>query len=150
VTPSTPCAIRSSRSTWSPSWRRWLTRSPLLERPIYSLVVGVLLGGLLQLAIQLPPLRRVGVPLAPLWEPRHSAVRRVLALLAPSALGAAVYQINVLISTSLASALPAGSVSYLWYAGRVFELLRGRLTEGVCQPMMPLSRAGVVGARGGC
>ena len=111
--------------------------APLLAMPIWSLVVGVLLGGVLQIAVQLVPLRRLGVTVAPVWEPRHPALRRVLTLLAPSALGAAVYQINVLISTSLASALPGGSVSYLWYAGRVFELPIGLVAVALGTAALP-------------
>jgi len=61
----------------------------------------------------------------PRWRPRHEAVRRALGLMAPVVFGAAVYQINLMVSTMLASVLPSGSVSYLWYADRVFEFPLG-------------------------
>jgi putative peptidoglycan lipid II flippase len=92
---------------------------------IYSLVVGLLLGGFGQLLTQVPALRRMRVPLRPLWEPRHPAVARVAALMVPTIFGSAVYQVNVLVNTIFASLLAAGSVSYLWYGERLFEFPLG-------------------------
>jgi putative peptidoglycan lipid II flippase len=99
--------------------------SPRLSTPIYGIAYGVLIGGLMQLAIQIPPLLRHGIHVAPRWQPRHEAVRRALGLMAPMVFGAAVYQVNLMISTILASVLPSGSVSYLWYAGRLLEFPLG-------------------------
>jgi putative peptidoglycan lipid II flippase len=99
--------------------------SPRLSTPIYGIAYGVLIGGFVQLAVQIPPLLRHGVRIVPRWQPRHEAVRRALGLMAPMVFGAAVYQVNLMISTMLASVLPSGSVSYLWYAGRVFEFPLG-------------------------
>lgn len=99
--------------------------SPRLTVPVQSLAYGVLIGGCLQLALQFPPLHRLGVRLVPRWNPRHDAVRRSLRLMGPMVFGAAVYQINLMVDTVLASLLPAGSVSYLWYADRVFEFPLG-------------------------
>ena len=99
--------------------------SPRLSTPIYGVAYGVLIGGLVQLAVQIPPLLRHGVRIVPRWQPRHEAVRRALGLMAPMVFGAAVYQVNLMISTMLASVLPSGSVSYLWYADRVFEFPLG-------------------------
>jgi putative peptidoglycan lipid II flippase len=102
-----------------------LIAAPLLGVPVYALAFGVLFGGVLQVLIQIPPLRRRGIVLKPDWQPRHIAVRRVLLLMAPTVFGAAVYQVNVMMSTIFASVLPEGSVSYLWYADRVFEFPLG-------------------------
>ncbi len=110
---------------------------PLLPTPVFALVWGVLLGGALQLAMQLAALARRGISLAPLWEPRHPAIARVLRLLAPSTLGASVYQINVTLSTSLASVLRAGSVSALWYAGRIFEFPIGLVAVAIGTAALP-------------
>lgn len=110
---------------------------PRLSTPVFALVWGVLLGGALQLALQLAALTRRGVSLVPLWEPRHPAIGRVLRLLAPSTLGAAAYQINVMVSTSLASMLRAGSVSALWYAGRVFEFPIGLVAVAIGTAALP-------------
>ena len=98
---------------------------PRLGVPVQGLAYGVLIGGVLQLVVQIPPLVRHGIRLWPRWEPRHAAVRRVMLLMAPTVFGAAVYQINIMVDTILASVLPSGSVSYLWYADRVFEFPLG-------------------------
>lgn len=99
--------------------------SPRLSVPIYGLAYGVLIGGVVQLGVQIPPLVRHGMRIMPRWQPGHEAVRRALGLMAPMVFGAAVYQINLMISTILASVLPSGSVSYLWYADRIFEFPLG-------------------------
>jgi len=111
--------------------------SPHLAVPAYGLAYGVLIGGVCQLVVQVPPLLRHGIRLVPLWRPRHEAVRRTLGLMAPMLFGAAVYQINLLVGTVFASVLPAGSVSYLWYAGRVFEFPLGVFTVALGTAALP-------------
>ncbi len=97
--------------------------------PIYALAAGTVLGGVLQLAVQLPALRRIGylprLGLAPsriaaAW--RHAGVRRVLGQMAPAILGVSVAQISLLINTHIASRLAVGSVSWLNLADRLMEL----------------------------
>jgi len=111
--------------------------APHLAVPVYGVAFGVIIGGFCQLAVQVPPLLRHGVRLVPLWQPHHEAVRRALGLMAPMLFGAAVYQINLLVGTVLASTLPAGSVSYLWYAGRVFEFPLGIFTVALGTAALP-------------
>jgi len=98
---------------------------PRLAVPVRGLAYGVVAGGVLQLALQIPPLLRHGIHIVPFWHPGHEAVGRALRLMAPMVFGAAVYQINIMVDTVLASVLPSGSVSYLWYADRVFEFPLG-------------------------
>jgi putative peptidoglycan lipid II flippase len=104
---------------------------------IYSLAAAVMLGGVAQMISQLPALRRLAVPLAPSWEPRHPAVARVGALMLPTVFGSAVYQINVLVSTMFASLLPAGSVAFLWYAERLFEFPLGVFAVALSTAALP-------------
>ncbi len=104
---------------------------------IYALAVAVLLGGVAQMLSQLPALRRLAVPVAPLWEPRHPAVRRIGTLMLPTVFGSAVYQINVLLSTMFASLLPAGSVAFLWYAERLFEFPLGVFAVALSTAALP-------------
>jgi putative peptidoglycan lipid II flippase len=104
---------------------------------IYSLAVAVLLGGVAQMLSQLPALRRLAIPLAPSFEPRHPAVARVGALMLPTVFGSAVYQINVLVSTMFASLLPAGSVAFLWYAERLFEFPLGVFAVALSTAALP-------------
>lgn len=104
---------------------------------VYSLAVAVLLGGVAQMASQVPALRRLAVPLAPSWEPGHPAVKRVGVLMLPTVFGSAVYQINVLVSTMFASLLPAGSVAFLWYAERLFEFPLGVFAVALSTAALP-------------
>jgi putative peptidoglycan lipid II flippase len=68
-------------------------------------------------------------------------VRRTLAIMGPGALGAGVTQVNLLISTALASFLPSGSVSYLYYADRLNQLPLGVVGIAVGTAILPpLSR----------
>jgi len=93
--------------------------------PIYALAVGVLAGGVLQLAFQIPFLIKHGVPFRFTWHPFHPGLKRVAVLMGPSILGIAVYQLTVFINTLLASFLPSGSVSYLYYADRLMQFPLG-------------------------
>jgi putative peptidoglycan lipid II flippase len=95
--------------------------APILREPVLSLAYGVLLGGLAQLILQLPYLFRYGFVPAPNFHFGHPALRRLIFLMGPAVFGAAVHQVNVLISTMLASLLPPGSVSFLYYADRLLE-----------------------------
>jgi putative peptidoglycan lipid II flippase len=106
--------------------------SPWLERhhiqPIHSLSAGVMLGGLLQLAIQVPALRRIGClprigfgPAAWRRAWAHPGVHRLLTQMAPALLGVSVAQLSLLINTQIASHLGPGAVSWLFYADRLME-----------------------------
>jgi putative peptidoglycan lipid II flippase len=97
-------------------------------QPIYALAGGVVLGGVLQLAVQLPALAAVGclpriglLPsrIAQAW--RHPGVRQILTLMAPALLGVSVAQLSLLINTQIASHVAVGAVSWLTYADRLME-----------------------------
>jgi putative peptidoglycan lipid II flippase len=96
--------------------------------PIYALAGGVMLGGVLQLAVQIPALAAVGclpriglVParMAAAW--RHPGTRQILRQMAPALLGVSVAQISLLINTQIASHQETGAVSWLTYADRLME-----------------------------
>lgn len=107
------------------------------EIPITALAVGVLLGGLLQLLLQLPTLYRLGFPLRLSFDFGHPAVRRISLLMGPSIFGIGVYYLNITVGNILASLLPQGSVSYLYYAQRLFEFPQGIFTVSVAQAVLP-------------
>jgi putative peptidoglycan lipid II flippase len=97
-------------------------------QPIYALAVGVMVGGVLQLAVQVPALARLGllprIGLAPAslraaWN--HPGVGRILKQMAPALLGVSVAQISMLINTQIASHVGTGAVSWLTYADRLME-----------------------------
>jgi len=96
-----------------------------LEPPILSLAVGVLVGGLAQVLVQVPEIQRLGVPLSPSAEWRHPALATIARRLGPAAFGLAATQITVLVNTLIASMLPAGAISFLYYADRVMEFPLG-------------------------
>ena len=107
------------------------------DEPILALAVGVMIGGLLQLLFQLPFLGRLGIHLRPDWNFGHPGVKRIGLLMLPAVFGAAVYQINIFISTLLASFLPEGSVSYLYYADRLVELPLGVFAIAIGTAALP-------------
>ena len=86
---------------------------------------GVLVGGVLQWVAQQWALRSRGFSWHGPWAWKHQGVQRVGRLMLPTVFGAAVYQINILLSTLLASFLPVGSVSYLYYADRLVQFPLG-------------------------
>jgi len=122
--------------------------APLCERwgmpPIYALAAGVMVGGVLQLAVQLPALARAGclprlrlgaAALAESW--RHPGVRRVMRQMAPALLGVSVAQISVLINTQIASHQGVGAVSWLDYASRLMEFPTALLGVAVGAVLIP-------------
>ncbi len=109
----------------------------LFAEPILSLAVGVMAGGILQLAMQFPFLRRVGARLRPNLRFNHPGIRKIGLLMLPAVFGAAVYQASIFIGTILASFLPGGSVSYLYYADRVVQLPLGVFAIAVGTAALP-------------
>jgi putative peptidoglycan lipid II flippase len=123
-----------------------LALAPHVRPPIVSLGVGVLVGGLGQLVMQLPELRLAGVPLQPSRELRHPALGRLVRLLLPSVFGLATVQVTVFINTLLASLLPSGSISYLYYADRVMEFPLGVFGIALASAALPaMSRQAAAG-----
>ncbi len=114
-----------------------LTLRDFFPEPITALAVGVMAGGVLQLAMQWPFLVRMGVRLKPKFHFRHPGVKRIGLLMLPAAFGAAIYQINLFIGTILASLLPTGSISYLYYADRIVELPLGVFAIAVGTATLP-------------
>jgi putative peptidoglycan lipid II flippase len=120
--------------------------APHLERPIYSLAIAVVAGGLLQMAIQLPALRRIGmlpkVSLNPMPAWRDEGVRRVLRQMGPAVFAVSVAQISLIINTNIASRLQNGSVSWLSYADRLMEFPTALLGVALATVLLPsLSKA---------
>ena len=121
-----------------------LLLSPHLDRPAVGLAIGVVPGGLLQLGLQIPFLIRRGFRLSVGGPLYHPAIRRIAVLMTPAVFGAAVYQINIFVGTLLASLLPEGSVSYLYYADRLVQLPLGVFGIALATAVLPsLSRQAV-------
>lgn len=110
---------------------------PQLDTPVLGLAVGVLLGGMTQFLFQLPSLFKREFRYRPTFDYRHPAVRRLSILLLPAFFGLAVNQISVFVSTLLASYLQEGSVSYLYFAGRVMEFPLGIFGMAIATAVLP-------------
>jgi putative peptidoglycan lipid II flippase len=115
--------------------------APWMETPTVGLAIGVLVGGVVQLAVQIPFLLNRGIRMGLKWELNHPALKRIGALMLPTILGSAIYQINQLIGTLLASLLREGSVSYLYYADRLVQFPLGVFAIAISTAVLPsLSR----------
>jgi len=111
--------------------------APRLHEPIFALAYGVLLGGLLQVGIQIPIAARKGLPLRPLLDLGDPILLRIGRLMLPGTVGLAVTQINVFIGTFLASFLEEGSISYLYYAFRLIQLPIGLFGVALGTALLP-------------
>jgi putative peptidoglycan lipid II flippase len=111
--------------------------APLLANRIgiYALPVGILLGSLLQLAVLLPGLRELRLRLSLAW--RHPAVRRILRLYLPIALGLIVTQAQIVVDGRWASATGPQSVSWMRYATTLIQLPLGLIPVAVSLAALP-------------
>jgi len=114
-----------------------LTLRRFFDQPITALAVGVLIGGVLQLALQWPFLRKSGVKFTLRFNFKHPGLQQVGRLLIPAMLGAGITTINVFVGTILASMLPGGSVTYLFYADRIMELPLGVFAIAIGTASLP-------------
>lgn len=120
--------------------------SPHLEEPSTGLALGVVIGGVLQLGLQVPILSRKGFRFFKRTSLQHPALKRIAVLMTPAVLGASVYQISNLVDTLLASLLPEGSVSYLYYADRLVQFPLGVFAIALATAVLPsLSRQAALG-----
>ena len=114
-----------------------LTLRNFFAQPITALAAGVLIGGVLQLAMQWPALRKFGVRFKFRFNLQHPGLRQIGTLMLPAILGAGVGTINVFVGTILASLLPGGSVTYLFYADRIMEFPLGIFAIAIGTAALP-------------
>jgi putative peptidoglycan lipid II flippase len=114
-----------------------LFAAPYFDLPVMALGWAVLLGGALQLAFQLPSLKRIGMLPRFSLDWQDAGVRRILKLMGPAVLGVSVAQISLLINTVFASFLGTGSVSWLYYADRLMEFPAGMLGAALGTILLP-------------
>jgi putative peptidoglycan lipid II flippase len=110
---------------------------PWLERPELGLAAGVFAAGIVQLAFQLPFLKRLDVLPRPSVSFRHEGVRRILRLMTPALFGSSVAQISILLDTLIASFLLAGSISWLYYSERLVEFPLGVFGIALATVILP-------------
>ncbi|WP_428819025.1 murein biosynthesis integral membrane protein MurJ [Microbulbifer sp. MCCC 1A16149] len=111
------------------------------EPQVMALAWGVLAAGVVQLLFQLPFLVREGLLPRPKWDWQYPGVRKILRLMAPAIFGVSVTQISLVLDTVLASFLPTGSVTWLYFSDRLTELPLGVFGIAVATVILPnLSR----------
>ncbi len=114
----------------------WLVK--FTSTPAHALAFGVVIAGAVQLFWLLFHVGKAGIKLRLLIPRFTPAVRTMLRRIVPAAVGAGVYQISLLVDTVVASLLPTGSISYLFFADRVNQLPMGMIGVAVGTALLPL------------
>lgn len=107
------------------------------QRAILGMALGVLVGGLLQFACQIPALRRAGFRFSALLDWKDPGLRAVFALMVPAILGTAATQVNVFVNNNFASRLGDGAVSWLNYAFRLMQFPIGVFGVAIATATLP-------------
>jgi len=120
--------------------------APHLAQPVYAFAIAVLIGGILQLAIQIPALVKIGmlptISLRPISALSDPAVQRILKNMGPAIFAVSASQFSILINSNIASHLVTGSVSWLNYADRLMEFPTALLGVALGTVLLPsLSKA---------
>jgi putative peptidoglycan lipid II flippase len=105
--------------------------------PIMAIAISALVGGAGQIVAQWLPLWREGFRYRAMFEPRDAGLRQVLALMGPGTLGLAATQVNIFVSTLLATSEGTGAVSWLTYAFRLMYLPIGLFGVSIATAVLP-------------
>ncbi|MBU1565882.1 MAG: murein biosynthesis integral membrane protein MurJ [Proteobacteria bacterium] len=105
---------------------------------IVGMAIGTLIGGFLQLGVQLPALYKTGFRYTPLLRITDPGLRRILTLMIPATVGLSATQINLFINTNFAASCAEGSVSWLYYAFRLVQLPIGVFGVALSIAMLPV------------
>ncbi len=115
------------------------TAMPFFGQPaIVGMALGTLIGGMMQLAVQLPALRGTGFRYRPCLRLGDPGLRRILKLMLPAIIGLSATQINIFINTKFAASCIEGSVSWLNYAFRLVQMPIGLFGVALSIAMMPV------------
>ena len=113
--------------------------APVFGQPrIVGMAVGTLIGGLLQLLIQMPSLNKTGFEWRPVFNPWDPGLRRIMILMIPAVIGLSATQINIFINTNFAARCAEGSVSWLNYAFRLMQFPIGVFGVAISIATLPL------------
>ncbi len=112
--------------------------APYTRTPGHAMAWGVFASGVAQFSWLVFSVRRARMSLRPAWPRLTPEVRLMLRRVVPGAVGAGVYQVNLLINTVIASHVANGAVSYLNYADRVNQLPLGVVGIAIGTALLPL------------
>jgi len=139
----------------------WVFKVPARQQ-LFFVAVGVLIAGIVQIAIQIPPLRASGVSIRPAWQVHSESFRKIILLMGPMILGLTVTQINTLsddfvawwfsgseekgrffelLGAQIQYPMWRGSVSHLYYAQRLYQLPLGVLGISLATAIFPVMSA---------
>jgi putative peptidoglycan lipid II flippase len=107
------------------------------QEQIYALTVGVLAGGLGQVLVQLPSLRRLGFRFRFRFDFRHPALKKVGLLILPAVFSIGVVRLNLLVNTAAASFVGVGVVSFIMYAERLLQFPMGVFGFSLANALLP-------------
>ena len=115
--------------------------------PITGMAIGVVLGGALQFAWQIPAMRAEGFRFHPMFDWNHPGLRQIMRLMGPAIVGNAAVQVNVMVNTNFASQIPGnGPVSWLSYSFRFMQLPLGLFGVAIASATLPsISRSAGTG-----
>lgn len=114
--------------------------SRTMDEPVFGLAIGVLVGGVLQLAVQIKPLMNTGMRFKKPRTLRHPGAAKIGKLLIPRMFGSGVYQLTVLIDTfcaSLAMIVGQGGISAIYYSNRIIQFPMGIFSIAMASAMLP-------------
>lgn len=111
--------------------------SRFFDPPVMGLAIGVLVGGMLQLILQIPFLKKKGYLPRIIFKPNDPHLRKIALLMVPAIFGMAAHSTALFINTIFASLLKEGTVSYLFYADRLMELPLGVFAIAVGTAVLP-------------
>ncbi|MCK5842741.1 MAG: murein biosynthesis integral membrane protein MurJ, partial [Candidatus Sabulitectum sp.] len=116
------------------------------DMPVWAYSTGVLVGGALQLAIQIPFMKSRGISFKPDFYWKDPRFKRVLLLAAPALVGLLAAEVNILVDQLIASLLSQGSVAALSYGLRVTQVPQGIFAVALATALLPtLSRQTAMG-----
>ncbi len=109
------------------------------EQQVVGWAWGAMIGGAMQMLIQVPPVFKQGFRWRPLLKWNHQGLKKIVRLMGPAVLGLSVTQINLFINTLIASFLPQGSVTYLYYGNRLMQLPLGVFGVAIATALLPVT-----------
>lgn len=109
----------------------------LPQQPVMALAWGTIIAGVLQLLLQIPFLWRLGIVIKPHFASKELGLRRLRQIIAPALFGTSITQLNFMLDGLLLSFLPAGSISWLYYANRLIEFPQGVLGAALGTVILP-------------